>query len=349
MPAKKSLISDPKDAMRTPYTLRDYQLPDARWRWVSNNWMVDMRGDGEVCEAGFEYNWLFRTKGWRPHPGTLNTGGWVRRRRWVRLMMRPAEFPPVSKTTISPPTSHSDTHLSVSHMDMPSSTSSVNTRSGELAKSSSDLSLSAASALASTWRGDPEGDWMRCHRLLKEYRDGKKLELWRKWLGLASRPLTHGVDYVSIKGKGKETLRPDDASAHHWGEVVESPFNPISDSESERSWIVTVLKQHVSLIMASRGERNSLNTLLVLSQGSEILSSFIFPSSRTRFLELLDEVGIERQVLEDVALSPSNSTLWNQRTEFVKEEEQMAQDRKEQNGTPSKMLSMGGEMKDVSL
>jgi hypothetical protein len=30
---------------------------------------------------------------WRSSPGFINAGGWVRRRQWVRLMMRPAELP----------------------------------------------------------------------------------------------------------------------------------------------------------------------------------------------------------------------------------------------------------------
>lgn len=35
------------------------------------------------------------------------------------------------------------------------------------------------------WKGgDPEQDWIRCHTLLKRLgRDGRKLELWKRWLG----------------------------------------------------------------------------------------------------------------------------------------------------------------------
>ncbi|KAI0308199.1 hypothetical protein B0F90DRAFT_1680930 [Multifurca ochricompacta] len=71
-------------------SLHDYPLPDGTWRWVSKTWMVDMRSEGEVHYDGFEYNWFFRRHKWRPEPGGFNAGGWVRRRRWVRLMMRPA-------------------------------------------------------------------------------------------------------------------------------------------------------------------------------------------------------------------------------------------------------------------
>ncbi|KIP11951.1 hypothetical protein PHLGIDRAFT_82488, partial [Phlebiopsis gigantea 11061_1 CR5-6] len=71
-------------------SLSTYPLPDGSWRWVSREWMVDMRGDGQTQYDGFEYNWVFRAKNWRPFVGALSAGGWVRRRRWVRLMVRPA-------------------------------------------------------------------------------------------------------------------------------------------------------------------------------------------------------------------------------------------------------------------
>lgn len=71
-------------------SLSSYPLPDGNWRWVSRTWMVDMRGDGQTQYDGFEYNWFFRGKRWRAEVGRLNAGGWVRRRRWVRLMVRPA-------------------------------------------------------------------------------------------------------------------------------------------------------------------------------------------------------------------------------------------------------------------
>jgi hypothetical protein len=58
-----------RETLRAPAALADYQLPDPNWRWVrygiyilksghcspfvvcSKFWMVDMRGDGEVCSA----------------------------------------------------------------------------------------------------------------------------------------------------------------------------------------------------------------------------------------------------------------------------------------------------------
>ncbi|KDN50314.1 hypothetical protein RSAG8_01650, partial [Rhizoctonia solani AG-8 WAC10335] len=89
-----------RTTLRAPGGLADYQLPDPTWRWVSKYWMVDMRGDGEVQQDGYEYNWCFRSNGWRASIGSFNAGGWVRRRRWVRLMMRPANTgSPLSPST----------------------------------------------------------------------------------------------------------------------------------------------------------------------------------------------------------------------------------------------------------
>ncbi|EJU02059.1 hypothetical protein DACRYDRAFT_22443 [Dacryopinax primogenitus] len=79
-PAFSTLSADP-----LPCSLDDFQLPSPEWQWMGEGWCVDMRGDGEVQEDGFEYNWWFRKKGWRPTIGFLSAGAFVRRRRWMRL------------------------------------------------------------------------------------------------------------------------------------------------------------------------------------------------------------------------------------------------------------------------
>ena len=57
--------TNPK-SMITPHTLRDFQLPDATWLWVSRSWLVQMAGNGGSHD-GFEYNWCFRKKGYLLH------------------------------------------------------------------------------------------------------------------------------------------------------------------------------------------------------------------------------------------------------------------------------------------
>ena len=150
-------------------SLHDYPLPDGTWRWVSTSWMVDMRSEGEVHYDGFEYNWLFRRHKWRPEPGWLSAGGWVRRRRWVRLMMRPAH----------------PHHATIEQSDsgVPTATSS-STRFSVMPDSSA-LELETEKVMV--WRGGPD-DWNRCHHLMARLnRDGTKLELWREWLGVPPR------------------------------------------------------------------------------------------------------------------------------------------------------------------
>lgn len=149
-------------------TLHDYPLPDGTWRWVSTAWMVDMRSEGEVHYDGFEYNWFFRRHKWRPEPGVFNAGGWVRRRRWVRLMVRPAH--PVEQLEDGYDHSHNITSPSTRYSIIPDN---------------SALELEAEKALV--WRGSPD-DWKRCHHLMVRLnRDGTKLDLWREWLGVSPR------------------------------------------------------------------------------------------------------------------------------------------------------------------
>ncbi|KZO93559.1 hypothetical protein CALVIDRAFT_540016 [Calocera viscosa TUFC12733] len=83
-----------------PCSLEDFQLPSPEWRWVGNGWCVDMRGDGEVQEDGFEYNWWFRRKGWRPRIGFWSSGAYVRRRRWMRLRCLTPPEPISEKPTV---------------------------------------------------------------------------------------------------------------------------------------------------------------------------------------------------------------------------------------------------------
>ena len=129
--------------------------------------MVDMRSEGEVHYDGFEYNWLFRRHKWRPEPGVLSAGGWVRRRRWVRLMMRPA----------------CPTAIEQSERGVPPTISPLIRYS--IPPHSSALDLETEKVMV--WKGDLD-DWKRCHHLMARLnRDGTKLELLREWLGVSPR------------------------------------------------------------------------------------------------------------------------------------------------------------------
>jgi hypothetical protein len=132
--------------------------------------MVDMRNEGEVHYDGFEYNWFFRRHKWRPEPGLLSAGGWVRRRRWVRLMMRPARPTGVEQR--------------VGEDDQNVSTATPLTRYSIIAD---NATLELETEKAMVWRGDL-GDWQRCHDLMVHLNgDGTKLDVWREWLGVSPR------------------------------------------------------------------------------------------------------------------------------------------------------------------
>jgi hypothetical protein len=113
--------------------------------------MIDMRTDsGEVQPDGFEYNYFFRTKGWKPTPGHFT---FVRRRRWLRLMVR-SDHP-----TLSDPSSGKPMLPTLRDEDI----------------------------VWPEWGADIERNWANCHRILKcAGTDGRMLEMWTNWLGLAS-------------------------------------------------------------------------------------------------------------------------------------------------------------------
>lgn len=159
-------------------SLTDYPLPDGQWRWVSKAWMIDMRTDaGEVQYDGFEYNWVFQKHHWRAEVGTFSAGGLVRRRRWVRLMMRPGTEKIEGEN--GDHSQASNTPVLMGGSKTPPS----------LGDSRSDFGIGMAEdmgiSLDSVWMGeDPDEDWARCRTVLKCMgRDGRKLEVWKRWLG----------------------------------------------------------------------------------------------------------------------------------------------------------------------
>lgn len=191
-PPQFTIPSDSFKRSRQPnISLSNYPLPDGTWRWVSRSWMIDMRTDsGEVQYDGFEYNWFFRQKHWHAEIGKLSTGAWVRRRRWVRLMMRPAQHT-IAHSEGSPSPSTSKNRLS----DRPLDTSFVS-----LVHPQSEIALDELVLSANLeWEGN-EQDWVRCHRLMRRLgRDGRKLELWRMWLS----PYLSDVSNTDLVDKGK--------------------------------------------------------------------------------------------------------------------------------------------------
>jgi len=191
----------------------EYPLPDGSWEWVSSAWMIDMRDDGEVSYDGFEYNWLFRRRKWHPE---CKFGGFVRRRRFIRLMVRRAK-------ALQP-------HLGTSASLAVSSTRSMMTAGFNAAR--------ALSLARDVWNGD-DHDWARCRELMCYLaRDGKRLEIWDMWLGVASERLseTHG-----------EKSQPGETQTSE-SDVIQFPTSLEEEIRSKRllpQWIASVVREHV--------------------------------------------------------------------------------------------------------
>ncbi|KIM85209.1 hypothetical protein PILCRDRAFT_817208 [Piloderma croceum F 1598] len=248
-----------KRSQQPEVSLTEYPLPDGTWRWISKSWMIDMRTDsGEVQYDGFEYNWRFRRGKWTANVGKLSSGGWVRRRRWVRLMMRPAR--------------------TVGGICGAESNSSESPHPGKSIHSSfgspSEFTNDAADLDAGdVWKGDDvEQDWMRCHMIMKRLgRDGRKLELWKRWLG---GYYSEHAQLGQLLGKGKQKQRQwtdDSRPLPSEVERVNRGLRIVTDGASpELEYVAAVLRIH----------------------GDVLLHSFIFPDSRAQFLELLGQCGL---------------------------------------------------------
>jgi hypothetical protein len=154
----------------------------------------------------------------------------VRRRRWIRLMMRPrkARLHGASESS----TSSTSEHYSMTSPNL------INL---------SDLPH-AHEITESVWQGD-ECDWSRCRLLMLRYgQDGRKIDLWKIWLGFC-RSVDQDQSCISEKlGKGKGKQR-------QWTDG-DGPFTP-EFSEPDiasypsmtlppREYLVPVLRQHVS-------------------------------------------------------------------------------------------------------
>ncbi|KAF8604961.1 hypothetical protein BDV93DRAFT_521849 [Ceratobasidium sp. AG-I] len=274
-----------RETLRAPAALADYQLPDPNWRWVSKFWMVDMRGDGEVQQDGYEYNWYFRTKGWRSSIGSFNAGGWVRRRRWVRLMMRPANVDLLSTLPSS-----NDTSVTAS--------SSGGTNSSPLPLDELKEGVELEDDDTLIWRGDSE-DWARVRNALRDFRsDGRRLEAWEGWLGLEQRALIlHASERLGIGLNSGMKGRLDDWDMKY----ALDPASPVSRDLTPGT------------TGSSLPSPPSKETVLpVLRDNFEhILTTFIFPDSRAKFIELVRLAGFDDASIPALAKFNVHSDFWS--------------------------------------
>jgi len=138
------------------------------------------------------------------------------------------------------------------------------------------------------WKGDGD-DWSRCHAAIRSQDgDGRKLELWEDWI--EQRP----IDKTKVQRK-------------QWTEDAE----PLP-SEVARD-------KHVETRLVERSARSPPGAIsgVLRRHGVEILYTFIYPSSRTRFLQLLAMSGLIPELRTDEV---SNSLqFWDRIKEFSSE------------------------------
>jgi len=234
-----------------------------------------MRGD--VQYDGFEYNWFFRTDKWRSEVGKLSTGAWVRRRRWVRLMMKPAIHP--SKAVMA------GAHTSLHHFALSSRPSSV-----------SDSDSESLQRSGFVWEGDPQADWIHCHDCLRSFpRDGKKLEIWRQWLGLRDQD-----DAEVIRKQWTEDEAPLPSQTYEADRSTQDWAPPVPTDV-----IVPVIRENIK----------------------EILKTFVFPDSRAQFFVMLRNAGISTDVFEAGVVIPLDSTQSLNFWSYAHEQEKHTQDK----------------------
>lgn len=230
-----------KSAWRTQPTvsLASYPLPDGTWRWVSSAWMIDMRGDGLVQHDGFEYAWSFRSGSWRPGIGTLSTGAWVRRRRWVRLMVR------VYKQGTQPDAERVD-RAGEAEGEMPAAGVLQDVPGATRPPSvvASVASEDDDKADGEVWLGD-DGDWERCRVAFKRIgRDGRKLELWKRWFGFGFHSDTEEASEGEREKETSKTVEHEVSSQSSLNKEIEEELG-VRLIQPPREYIARVIRTHV--------------------------------------------------------------------------------------------------------
>lgn len=277
-----------KRSEQPPVSFEEYPLPDGNWHWVSRCWMIDMRSDsGEVQHDGFEYNWMFRKHNWRAQVGFVSAGGWVRRRRWVRLMLRPGRKVIGCTDGISVPSSSS-------------------VKSGYLRQGQSTPSLFPPSVLTSitdvvddwsemdpsdVWIGDdPDANWQRCHKLMKKFgRDGRKLELWRLWFGFYHPEHKHKFLETDEKGKRRDKQWTEDEGPLPSEALASDALSRESVTIAPREAVIPVLRKY----------------------GQTLLHSFTYPESRVQFLKVLANADLLLELNATFGVDSTNIEFWS--------------------------------------
>ncbi|KAI0365255.1 hypothetical protein BV20DRAFT_973445 [Pilatotrama ljubarskyi] len=289
-PAFTIPTADPSPRKKQPtVSLEDFPLPDGSWKWVSRAWMIDMRGDGQVQYDGFEYSSSFRSMKWGPDPGFMSHRGLVRRRRWIRLMMRPAQVARGDAGSVF------STPGALSFLPQLTHNEEGATRPPSVILTAIDEDEGAAAV----WQGD-ENDWDRCHAALRRLgRDGRKLELWASWLGVsAGPPLSRRVSYNPSIALPRFRGEPSKSQAN---KKEDKSLSGGSQTEADRLAADT----GVSISPATK----DYVAAVVRAHGMEILELFVYPESRAKFLHLLGGANLLLELQAGLGVSESVRAL----------------------------------------
>jgi len=144
------------------------------------------------------------------------------------------------------------------------------------------------------WKGeDVEQDWRRCHMLMRRLgRDGRKLELWKRWLGGYYSEHAH-LGHLLEKGKQIQKQWSEDEGPLPFETTWATKNRTVINNDTPP------LLEHVAAVLRIHGD--------------SILRSFIYPDSRAQFLELLGHSGIlpEMNIGLGIGWSATDIDFWS--------------------------------------
>jgi len=149
------------------------------------------------------------------------------------------------------------------------------------------------------WRGD-DRDWARCHGALRSLgRDGRKLELWEHWIDPNVIPAARRQ--VMWTGEPSRFLNGNDV-AQVYELIADAPFE-VDITRAPVEFLRLVLEAHVSSSLRICDPSNDTRVF----QAKDILSLFMFPDSRARFMDMLMDAGL----LDCMPASASSGDFWS--------------------------------------
>jgi hypothetical protein len=156
-----------------------------------------------------------------------------------------------------------------------------------------------AEELKLIWRGDGR-DWARCHGALRSLgRDGRKLELWKHWIGPNGKPAARRQ--VVWTGEPSKLLNGN-GTAQVYELIADAPFD-VDTTQAPVEFLRPVLETYVRSSLCP----GNLSDHARVFQAKDILLLFIFPDSRARFTDMLKDAGF----VDCIPASASLGDFWS--------------------------------------